>query len=583
MAISTVSWAFLTVSSQVDSLGLINWGLCGSSSSLTLHPPLMWVEPCSLDSCRGIQVQSVAGRDSHRSRSCCTMSVSALSSTRLPGSLSGFLQAAALLGLLLLLLKAAQLYLRRQWLLRALQQFPCPPSHWLLGHSREFPIDSELQQVLKRVEKFPSACPRWLWGSELFLIVYDPDYMKTILGRSDPKARVSYSFLAPWIGYGLLLLEGQTWFQHRRMLTPAFHYDILKPYVGLMVDSVQVMLDKLEKLARKDAPLEIYEHVSLMTLETIMKCAFSHQGSVQLESRTSKSYIQAVRELSDLALQRVRNVFHQSDFLYRLSPEGRLSHRACQLAHEHTDRVIQQRKAQLQQEGELEKVRRKRRLDFLDVLLFAKMENGSSLSDQDLRAEVDTFMFEGHDTTASGISWIFYALATHPEHQHRCREEIQGLLGDGASITWEHLDKMPYTTMCIKEALRLYPPVPGVGRQLSSPVTFPDGRSLPKGFTVTLSIYGLHHNPNVWPNPEVFDPSRFTPGSARHSHAFLPFSGGARNCIGKQFAMNELKVAVALTLLRFELLPDPTRIPKPTARLVLKSNNGIHLRLRKLQ
>ncbi|XP_039081726.1 cytochrome P450 4A11-like [Hyaena hyaena] len=87
---------------------------------------------------------------------------------------------------------------------------------------------------------------------------------------------------------------------------------------------------------------------------------------------------------------------------------------------------------------------------------------------------------------------------------------------------------MPYTTMCIKEALRLYPPVPGIARELSKPITFPDGRSLPKGFQIFLSIYALHHNPKVWPNPEVFDPSRFAPGSARHSHAFLPFSGGAR-------------------------------------------------------
>ncbi|XP_069934651.1 cytochrome P450 4A4-like isoform X2 [Oryctolagus cuniculus] len=393
------------------------------------------------------------------------MSVSALSPTRLPGSLSGLLQVAALLGLLLLLLKAAQLYLHRQWLLRALQQFPCPPFHWLLGHSREFQNDQELERIQKWVEKFPGACPWWLSGNKARLLVYDPDYLKVILGRS---------------GYGLLLLDGQTWFQHRRMLTPAFHYDILKPYVGLMVDSVQIMLDRWEQLISQDSSLEIFQHVSLMTLDTIMKCAFSYQGSVQLD-RNSHSYIQAINDLNNLVFYRARNVFHQSDFLYRLSPEGRLFHRACQLAHEHTDRVIQQRKAQLQQEGELEKVRRKRRLDFLDVLLFAKMENGSSLSDQDLRAEVDTFMFEGHDTTASGVSWIFYALATHPEHQHRCREEIQGLLGDGASITWEHLDQMPYTTMCIKEALRLYPPVPSVTRQLSKPVTFPDGRSLPKG------------------------------------------------------------------------------------------------------
>ena len=129
-----------------------------------------------------------------------------------------------------------------------------------------------------------------------------------------------------------------------------------------------------------------------------------------------------------------------------------------------TDAVIKERKAHLQKEGELEKVRNRRHLDFLDILLFARvsvgrrglslwaeahrkgrpctlalppqMENGSSLSDEDLRAEVDTFMFEGHDTTASGISWILYALASHPEHQQRCREEIQSLLADGASITW---------------------------------------------------------------------------------------------------------------------------------------------------
>ncbi|KAF7485165.1 Hypothetical predicted protein [Marmota monax] len=183
-------------------------------------------------------------------------------------------------------------------------------------------------------------------------------------------------------GYSLLLLNGQIWFQHRQMLTPAFHYDILKPYVGIMADSVR---DKWEQLIGQNSTLEIFEHVSLMALETIMKCA-------------------------------------------------------------------------------LEK----------------SMENGSSLSDEDLRAEVDTFMFEGHDTTTNGFCWIFYALAAHPEHQ-KCREE------DGLHF-WDHLDQMPYTTMCIKDALRLYPPVPNVSRDLSKPMTFPDGRSLPKERRVTLKF-----------------------------------------------------------------------------------------------
>lgn len=104
----------------------------------------------------------------------------------------------------------------------------------------------------------------------------------------------------------------------------------------------------------------------------------------------------------------------------------------------------------------------------------------------------------------------------------------------------------------------------------------------PTGIMVSLSFYGLHHNPKVWPNPEVFDPSRFALGTTSHSHAFLPFSGGSRNCIGKQFAMNELKVAVALTLLRFELAPDPSRVPIPVQEVVLSSKNGIHLQLRKI-
>ncbi|XP_069446712.1 cytochrome P450 4A11-like isoform X2 [Ovis canadensis] len=445
----------------------------------------------------------------------------------------------------------------------------------------QFQQESELPLLLKRVEKYPKACARWLWGTSALVSVYDPDYMKMVLGRSDPKPQRTYKYLNSWIGTGLLLLEGQKWFQHRRMLTPAFHYDILKAYVGLMANSVRVMLDKWEELVSQDSHLEIFGHVSLMTLDTIMKCAFSHQGNVQTD-RNSQSYIQAIRDLSHLIFSRLRNAFHQNDLIYRLTPEGRRNHRACQIAHQHTDAVIKERKACLKKEGELEKERRRRTLDFLDILLFARMENGSSLSDKDLRAEVDTFMFEGHDTTASGISWILYALASHPEHQQRCREEILSLLGDGTSITWDHLDQMPYTTMCIKEALRLYPPIPVIGRELSKPITFPDGRSLPAGILVSLSFYGLHHNPTVWPNPEVFDPSRFAPGSTRHSHAFLPFSGGSRNCIGKQFAMNELKVAVALILLRFELSPDPSRVPVPTPVMVLRSTNGIHLQLRKL-
>ncbi|EDL90313.1 rCG50215 [Rattus norvegicus] len=108
-------------------------------------------------------------------------------------------------------------------------------------------------------------------------------------------------------------------------------------------------------------------------------------------------------------------------------------------------------------------------------------------------------MFEGHDTAARGISWIFYALPTHPEHQERCKEEVQSILGDGTSVTWDHLDQMPYTTMCIKKALRLYPPGPAVSRELSTPVTFPDGCSSPKNSHFCPLDFSLHFWPSSQP------------------------------------------------------------------------------------
>ncbi|XP_010143256.1 PREDICTED: cytochrome P450 4B1-like, partial [Buceros rhinoceros silvestris] len=148
----------------------------------------------------------------------------------------------------------------------------------------------------------------------------------------------------------------------------------------------------------------------------------------------------------------------------------------------------------------------------------------------------------------------------------------------------EDLGKMTYTTMCIKESLRLFTSVPFVFRYLSKPITFPDGRSLPAGCQVGLNFFALHRNRDIWQDPEIYDPLRFSPENSaqRHSHAFLSFSAGSRNCIGQQFAMIEMKVALALTLLRFELCPNPSKPPTPVAQITLRSSNGIHLHLKKI-
>ncbi|XP_070822236.1 cytochrome P450 4B1-like [Chaetodon trifascialis] len=460
--------------------------------------------------------------------------------------------------------------------------FPGPPSHWLFGHTKEFKQDgTDLDMLLKWGQQYPYAFPIWIGPFVSSLSIHHPDYVKTILATAEPKNNLSYGFLESWIGDGLLVSKGQKWFRHRRLLTPGFHYEVLKPYTKLMSDSAKTMLDKWEHYADTDKSFELFEQVSLMTLDSMLKCGFSYNSNCQTEGGTN-AYIKAVYDLSNLINVRLRTFPYHSDFIFYLSPHGFRYRKACRIAHSHTEEVIRKRKEALKEEKELDRIQAKRYLDFLDILLFAKDEKQQGLSDEDLRAEVDTFMFEGHDTTASGLSFILYCLACNPEHQKICRDEIMQVLEGKDTVEWEDLSKLPYTTMCIKESLRLYPPVPGISRIITKPMTFFDGRTLPAGSLIGINVYGIHRNAAVWENPDVFDPLRFLPEnvSKRSPHAFVPFSAGPRNCIGQNFAMNELKVATALTLKKYELMEDTTHKPKIIGRLVLRSINGIHIKIK---
>ncbi|KAI4894341.1 hypothetical protein NFI96_009829 [Prochilodus magdalenae] len=468
--------------------------------------------------------------------------------------------------------------LQRKRLMRAFEQFPGPPAHWLFGNVNDFLQDgTDLDKITKWGEKYPYAFPLWFGPAISILNIHHPAYVKTILASTEPKDDFAYRFLTSWIGEGLLVSAGQRWFRHRRLLTPGFHYDILKPYVKLMADSAKIMLDKWETYAKTKESFELFQHVSLMTLDSIMKCAFSCDSNCQTESGTN-TYIKAVYELCDLVNFRFRMFPYHSDIIFYLSPHGYRYRRACRIAHSHTEEVIRKRKEALANEKEQDLTQKKKYFDFLDILLHARDEKQQGLSDEDMRAEVDTFMFEGHDTTACGLAWIMYTLANNPEHQEKCRKEIQQVLKGKDTIDWEDLNKIPYTTMCIKESLRLHPPVPGMARMLTKPMTFFDGRTLPEG----TSVYGIHRNALVWENPHVFDPLRFLPENTakRSPHAFVPFSAGPRNCIGQNFAMNEMKVVVALTLKKYILIKDPDHTPKMIPRLVLRSINGINLKIR---
>ncbi|XP_060569480.1 cytochrome P450 4B1-like [Ruditapes philippinarum] len=223
----------------------------------------------------------------------------------------------------------------------------------------------------------------------------------------------------------------------------------------------------------------------------------------------------------------------------------------------------------------------KRRLDFLDILLTAREEHGLGLSAQEIQDEVDTFTFEGHDTTSSAISWTIFALAKHPVLQEKVFSEVRNIIGGKNSLSSEQLGKFTYLPTFIKEVLRYYSPVPMIARRHTDTPIVLDSIDIPVGVSIWVQIYCIHHNKDVWPNHEVFDPERFSANQRDETdiYGFIPFSAGSRNCIGQVFAMNEIKITIAKLVNRFEFLVDPENEPVLLPDIIMRSQNGVHVKL----
>lgn len=274
-------------------------------------------------------------------------------------------------------------------------------------------------------------------------------------------------------------------------------------------------------------------------------------------------------------LKRLTSPLFWSDFIFYKFTLGQTFQESVNYLHEFTRKVIKDRKREmlgLESENTYEKSKHyigtiegdentPKRKAFMNILLDHHINNTDDFSEEDIREEVDTFMFEGHDTTAMGMSWILYLLGHHPEIQEKLAAEVDSLfeemLAESSDKTPVNIDlnrirELKYLECVIKEGLRLCPSVPFVGRTLTNDIDI-KGYLIPKGTTVLCFIYQLHRDPAIFPNPERFDPDRFLPENVNHRHpfAYVPFSAGPRNCIGQKFAMSELKIVLSYLVRNF--------------------------------
>ncbi|XP_022097114.1 cytochrome P450 4F4-like isoform X2 [Acanthaster planci] len=456
-----------------------------------------------------------------------------------------------------------------------LLQWPGLPVHWLYGNLHQHPLTNPKIRTESPEEGFAFHCAmteKFPQGYRLFygptrgeILANHPDIFRPIMKGRDPKplmqGQPSYNFMRPWLGDGLLLAKGDTWVRNRRLLTPAFHFDVLKPYIQVYNEAVDVFMAKLDKCVRGGASFVVTKNVSLLTLDILLRCAFSYESDCQVQG-DEHPYVKATMELSRIVIDRMFSMLLYFDLPFKLSSMGRRFKKSCDFVHQVADEVIKRRRAHLEAKKHNPDAGSDRKyLDFLDILLSARDEDDKGMTDMEIRNEVDTFLFEGHDTTASGLTWMLYAMATHPEHQRKVQEEIDEVMSgrESEDVGWDDLGKLKYMVQCLKESMRMYPPVPFIMRVLERDVEI-DGKILPAGTNLDMAIYCLHHNPQVWTDHMTFDPDRFSPDNIQKIDPFsyLPFAAGPRNCIGQNFALNEEKVILVRLLRRYTIQLDPS-------------------------
>ncbi|KAK8733802.1 hypothetical protein OTU49_006487, partial [Cherax quadricarinatus] len=279
-----------------------------------------------------------------------------------------------------------------------------------------------------------------------------------------------YDFIHPWLGLSLLTSTGSHWHTRRKLLTPAFHFKILEEFMSVFNKQSNKLIQKLEKKADGNT-FDIYDDLTLCVLDVICETAMGRSINAQEDSESE--YVEAVRKMSGYLQQRIYRPWLHNDFLYKLLGPGKNYDTNLKIIHNLSNSTINEKKQNksrrnksLIQEDEENAMGIKRRRALLDLLLEHKEEN-PDFNDEEIRKEVDTFMFAGHDTTASAINSILYILGLHPDIQARIHEELDGILDSADSpITAEDIHQMKYTEICIKEALRMFPPVPIISRKL---------------------------------------------------------------------------------------------------------------------
>ncbi|XP_051159845.1 cytochrome P450 4C1-like [Leptopilina boulardi] len=455
---------------------------------------------------------------------------------------------------------------------KMINKLPGPKIIPLLGNSHLFQgSPADVWNVIRKLNKQYSRLWRVWLGHYPTVNLYHPDDAEILLSSMKyiEKSK-EYDFLHPWLKTGLLTSTGKKWQTRRKMLTPAFHFSVLKEFLDIFDEHSKILVEHLKSHGDES----VHDIVPIFTKYTLNTICETAMGTSLHDSDTQDdTYRNALHHLVEILYYRAFRPWLAADWIFNLFSKGGLFNQYLMMLHKFSTNIINERKEFHEQTGDrhLKSIissdtstniaydgikSRKKRMAMLDHLIAAQ-KFGDQIDDDGIREEVDTFIFEGHDTTSMGMCFVLLMLSEHKEIQDQAREEVDMVLNEmNDKIGTAEIQQLNYLEQCIKETLRLYPSVPLISRHLHTDLQL-ENYLIPAGCSADLHIYDLHRNPNFWPDPEKFDPDRFSPDRSqkRHPYSFVPFSAGPRNCIGQKFAMMELKTYMAHILHKFILEP----------------------------
>nr|XP_046486883.1 cytochrome P450 4C1-like isoform X3 [Neodiprion pinetum] len=414
-----------------------------------------------------------------------------------------------------------------------------------------------------RYEWFRGVCKQyhggifrtWL-GTIASVHLTSPETVSTVLAsRTLITKSPIYDFIHPWLGTGLLTSTGDQWHQQRKLITPTFHFNIMDEYSVVMFEKAEILKECIEsELKNKpNEPIDVFDFLTRCALDIICEAAMGVNINAQTDQ--DAEYSTALHGITTQAVDRIFRPLLHYDWLYYHTRDGKKFKRTVETAHKFTKQVISEKKLARQnrqrhnadENGMSEKPKRQA---FLDHLLDACEREKMPLTDEELREQVDTFLFAGHDTSSSSMSWALFCIGNNPDVEEKIHEEHLRIFGESKEpATLRQINELKYLERVIKETLRLFPSAPSVSRRVTGDLEIA-GYKIPKNSIAGIQIHYIHRDPKHWPNPDKFDPDRFLPENSqgRHPYAYIPFSAGPRNCIGQKFSLLEQKIVLTAIL-----------------------------------